>query len=190
MSINIWKKIFTFLFLSIIFVFSARHVFAQEETFEGKIIRVAEEEGNYQKLEIEVIGGDKKGQVVVVENGMFTNVSYLKYGVNDRVVLTRNVVDGQELIVIADHVRRPMLGLLFGAFVLCVIAIAGRWGLFSLLGLGYSFYIIFTFILPLIIKGYDPVLVSIFGSAFIIPVTFSLSHGLNKKTLSAVFGTF
>ncbi|MCG2686467.1 YibE/F family protein, partial [Candidatus Parcubacteria bacterium] len=48
---------------------------------------------------------------------------------------------------------------------------------------------IFKFILPQISAGRDPILVAIVGSLLIIPLTFYLSHGLNRKTTTAVLGT-
>jgi uncharacterized membrane protein len=49
--------------------------------------------------------------------------------------------------------------------------------------------IIFKFILPMIYAGYDPVLITIIASLVMIPVTFYLSHGFNRKTSIAIGGT-
>ena len=49
---------------------------------------------------------------------------------------------------------------------------------------------IFAFILPQISAGHDPIFIAILASLFIIPVTFYLSHGLSRKTTTAVAGTF
>lgn len=169
---------------------SPSKIYAQEETFEGRIVKILEEKGNYQKLEVQASTGSYKGKNVIVQNGQFTTVENLKYKIGNGVVLTANKLDdGTDLIVIADHIRRPVLAYLFAIFIVLTVLIAGKWGLTSILGMGYSFYIIFKFILPLIVKGYDPVTVSIIGAVFIIPVTFSLSHGVNRKTINAIIGT-
>jgi uncharacterized membrane protein len=78
---------------------------------------------------------------------------------------------------------------LFIIFAILAVAVGKVWGATSILGMGFSFLVIFKFILPQIIKGSDPVTIAIFGSLFIIPVTFYLSHGLNKKTHIAIIGT-
>ena len=62
-------------------------------------------------------------------------------------------------------------------------------GLSSILGMGISFLVIFKFILPKILSGSNPILIAIIGSIFIIPITFYLSHGFNKKTTVAIVGT-
>jgi uncharacterized membrane protein len=59
----------------------------------------------------------------------------------------------------------------------------------SLLGMALSFFIIFFYILPQISSGANPVEIAILGSLVIIPVSFFLSHGINKKTFVAIGGT-
>lgn len=163
------------LFISILFT-STNLVSAETKVFEGKVTKIVEEEGDYQKLEI-----TSKNQKYLIENGLFESTQNVTYKLNDTVVVT----DG----IITDYVRRPILLYLFLIFVVLTVLIAGRWGITSIVGMAYSFYIIFTFILPMIIKGYDAVIVAIVGSMFIIPVTFFLSHGINRKTINAMFGT-
>lgn len=168
------KKLFLS-FLLIVLLFP-KNVFAQENTYEGRITRILEENGSYQKLEI-----TSKNKKYEIENGLYESTQNIRYKLNDNVVVT----DG----MIVDFVRRPVLAYLFAIFVVLTVLIAGKWGLASILGMGYSFYVIFKFILPMIIKGYDAVTVAIIGAVFIIPVTFCLSHGINKKTVTAIVGT-
>ena len=168
------KKLIISLFL-LVLIFP-KFTFAQGVATEGVVTNIIEENGNYQKLEITSKNGSQ-----IIENGLYESSQNVRYKVNDNVVVT----DGQ----ITDFVRRPSLYLLFILFVVSTILIAGKWGLTSILGMGYSFYVIFKFILPMIIKGYDPVITAIIGSIFIIPVTFSLSHGVNRKTINAIVGT-
>jgi uncharacterized membrane protein len=86
-------------------------------------------------------------------------------------------------------VRRDGLIYLFALFVFLAILVGGIWGATSLLGMVFSFFIIFKFILPQILLGKDAILIAIVGSAMIIPVTFSLSHGFKTKTFIAGVGT-
>lgn len=153
-----------------------KETIAQSVVYEGEVNKVIEENGDYQRLEVVSSEGPRE-----IENGQYQSSSNIKYKVGDKVVVTDNQI--------TDFVRRPSLYLLFVIFLFFTLLIAGKWGITSVLGMGYSFYIIFKFILPLIIKGYDPVIVSIAGAIFIIPVTFSLSHGINRKTINAVMGT-
>lgn len=174
-------------------------VFAQDETLEGKILNVVKKEeisgeGQvelYRELEILVTKGSLKDKKIKVEIGKIKNLKQPKYEVGDQVLISySHDENGQEFFYITDYIRRlPLIGL-FLFFVVLVIAV-GRWqGASSLLGLAVSFLVIFSFILPNILAGYDPILTSIIGALFIIPFSFYLAHGFNKKTTIAMAGTF
>jgi len=175
-------------FFLILFVLSGE-ILAQEETspqeefFEGRVENILEENENYQKLEILITKGSGKGEKIEIEiGGEFQKVGQIKYRVGDEVIVS-------SFGYITDFVRRQPLLWLFAIFAALVLAIGKLWGLSSLLGMGFSFLIIFKIILPQILAGRDPVLTTILGSLLIIPATFYLSHGFNKKTTIAVTGT-
>ena len=198
-----------FLALSVLFsLFSAPTIlFAQEEAsqpseeeiLEGRVVDILEErevgeEGQkqlYQKLEILVTRGSLRDKKIAVEvGGDVSRVGEAKYEKGDEVVISRSKdFEGNDVLYITDFIRRKPLLWLFLIFVI-LAAIVGKWrGIGSLVGMGVSFLVIFKLILPQILAGRDPVLISILGSSLIIPVTFYLSHGLNKKTTVAIFGT-
>jgi uncharacterized membrane protein len=200
------RKIVTVIICSVLTVFSG-NIYAQStgdlqtpELIEAKINKVLEEkpfrpEGSqatqiYQKLELFVTSGAMKGKTVVVENGNLPFANSQLYQAGDTVILTKaSAPEGEMQYFITDYQRRDALGKLFFLFVILVIMIA-RWrGILSLVGMGVSFGVIFWFILPRLASGADPVWTAIYGSAIIIPATFFLSHGVNRKTSVAVAGT-
>ncbi|NMB56995.1 YibE/F family protein, partial [Candidatus Beckwithbacteria bacterium] len=172
----------------------------KEETLEGQVSQILEEKqitppGTkesqlYQKLEILVTKGSLKGKKITVENGNLPMSNLQKYKVGDELVISYSKdFEGNDIFYITDYVRRSALFWLFLIFVVMAVVI-GRWqGMASLLGMGVSFLVIFKFILPKIYAGSDPVQIAILGSLVIIPATFLLSHGINKKTMIAVIGT-
>jgi len=170
----------------------------QEESLEAIVTRVVEEKQIevmqkkqlYQKLELTVMSGQKENKKIIVENGTMPLANEQKYHLDDKVMVsTMKGMDGKDSYYISDYMRRDALIVLFFIFILVTIFIAKWRGIMSLLGMGISFLIIFTFILPLIASGLNPVVVAIFGSLIIIPISFFLSHGFNKKTLVAIVGT-
>lgn len=202
------RYIFVFLFFFIVFpsgVFAQADLPAQQEVLEAKVVSVMEEKeidsaqlggleaGKkqlYQKLELLVQKGFLLGQTITVENGNLPMTNTPKFKVGDEVVVNAaKDMEGNNLFYITDFVRRGPLLWLFIIFAALTVLIGRLRGLTSLIGMGISFMIIFMFILPQILAGRDPVLVSILGSLFIIPVIFYLSHGINKKTTVAIFGT-
>jgi len=204
------RRIFlSILFLLLVLFFLNLSAFAQtevvrepvkEETLEARIEKILEEKQIepvgidnlqlYQKLELLVTKGSLKDKKIVVENGNLPIANLQKYEVGNKVVVTKGKdFKGNDTFYITDYVRRQALFWLFVIFVIVAVAI-GRWqGMTSLVGMGISFLVIFKLILPKILSGSDPVQIAILGSLVIIPATFLLSHGVNKKTGIAIIGT-
>jgi uncharacterized membrane protein len=83
---------------------------------------------------------------------------------------------------------RPLL-VLAALFVGAVVAF-GRWqGIRSLVGLGLSFVVIISFVVPAILRGHSPVAVAVTGAMAIMLISLYLSHGTGPKTTAAVVGT-
>ena len=83
---------------------------------------------------------------------------------------------------------RPLL-ILAALFIGAVIAF-GRWqGVRSLIGLGLSFVVIVSFVVPAILHGHSPVLVAVTGAMAIMLISLYLAHGTGPKTTAAVVGT-
>ena len=186
------KKLFIVIFVWLFsFFWLGTSALAREETLEGKVTRILEEKQPYQKLEILVTKGSLKDKNITIESGNLPMSNLPKYLVGDELVINYGQdFQGSDNFYITDYVRRSALFWLFAIFVIIAVAV-GRWqGMSSLFGLGISFLVIFKFILPKISAGSDPVQIAILGSLIIIPATFLLSHGVNKKTAIAIAGTF
>ncbi len=138
---------------------------------------------------VQIKNGSLAGREYVVSSAVKT-VSDISYKKGDNVVISLNHSPTGDTVYITDFVRRPSLFILVALFVFLIILVARWQGLSSLLGMFFSFLIIGQLIIPNILLGNDPLLISLFGAFFIIPVTFYLSHGLHKKTTVAIGGTF
>ncbi len=209
------KKIFSAILLCfLVFFFLASSAFAQiqieagempsmpsqPETLEAVVEKITEEKlvqprGTkekqlYQKLELLITRGSIKDEHIVIENGNLPVANLQRYQIGDKVIVSfTQDYAGKDIFFITDYVRRDALIWLFLIFVVITVIIA-RWrGALSLCGMGASFYIIFSFILPKISAGENPITTAILGSLIIIPVSFFLSHGFNKKTFVAILGT-
>jgi uncharacterized membrane protein len=199
------KKVFWLCLFFLLFIpFLGTKIYAapsslQEEILEGKILGsikedVITQEGKqylYQELKVLIVKGSLADKEVIIEVGNIPLVGQPKYKAGDEVLISySHDFEGKEVFYITEFVRRKPLVWLFFLFVILAVVV-GKWrGLSSLLGLGISFLVIFTFILPQIYAGRDPVFIAIVGSLLIIPFTFYLSHGFNKKTTMAMMGTF
>jgi uncharacterized membrane protein len=76
---------------------------------------------------------------------------------------------------------------LFIGFVLLVIVVAKWQGLSSVLGMAVSLGVLSGFIVPQIMQGSNPMLISLIGAAVIAVVTIYLSHGWHQESHLALF---
>jgi uncharacterized membrane protein len=169
-----------------------------QETAEARVIEVVEEgthnqggvQQPYQKLRLEILSGQRAGRAVTVDYGTQTfGSSVVLYRPDDRVQVMRAArADGGDMYFITEPNRWVPLLMLLMLFIVVIIAVS-RWkGVRSLLGLGVSLYVITQFILPLILAGHPPVLVTILGAFALLSVTEYLIYGWSLKTHAAVLG--
>lgn len=152
----------------------------------AEVTKVLKDSGDLQTLELLM----DNEQTVTIENDESMSAGPRKFEVGDEVILVRiQAENGSYTYYISDYVRHGALIWLFVLFVAVVIVVTRWQGLGSLFGMLLSFIVLFKIILPLILQGYDAIMMAILGAIFIIPITFYSSHGFSRKTTIAVFGT-
>lgn len=137
-----------------------------------------------QTLEAEIIEGAYKGKQITLESSLFHlrkgDTFYLNYTFNDT---------GEEYYSVDEPNRYPALYLFVALFVLTVLIFGGMQGTRALLSLLFSFIAIFSVLLPLIIRGFPPVLTSVAVALLIVSIVMPITHGWNRKTLAAYLST-
>lgn len=194
------------IFLFIVFLFHPHsvkaHTAATQDTqyVEAEVLRVDDKTNivqkeiagvSMQRIELVVTSKENRGKKITIETSTLpaTIGETLKKG--DKVIVGRIInPEGKQIYYIADFVRKRELLILFALFVAFVLFIGRLQGIFSFIGMLTSFYVIMNVIIPQILQGVNPVGITLIGSLIIIPVTFYLAHGLNKKTTIAVVSTF
>lgn len=89
--------------------------------------------------------------------------------------------------VIADAYRIPTILWLVLLFAVVVIGVGRKKGFLSIVGMILSLLVLMKFIIPQILLGANPIMISLFGSLVIGSVTVYLSHGYNLKSHLALF---
>ena len=189
--------------VSLIFVLSLflapAALFAQDgmtSTAKAEVLSILEEktyprEERFQVVEVLGLDGVIEGETFTIDSRE-AYVEELRYLVNkgDRVVLqVVNTVDGDQLIFLTDVVRTKALVWIIILFVLVTLAVGRLRGLASLGGLAITFAVLIGFILPSILAGNSPVLITVIGATIILAVNLYITHGFNRRTTSAFFGT-
>lgn len=154
-------------------------------------VTVLEQTQPYQRVKVRVLSGTYKDNEFIVDHGMDRTLradQLLRLG--DQVVLSKEVTnDGKEVLSIIDRYRLPGIQLFALAFIVLVILFAGRQGIGSLIGLIVSAGIILHYIVPQILQGAEPVMVSIIGAIVMLLVTMYLAHGVKMSTTISLVST-
>jgi len=98
--------------------------------------------------------------------------------------------DGRRVFVVSDWVRRPALLWLFGLFTAAAMLVAGLKGLRAVAATGVSLAIVVAYVVPAILAGQDPVLVSLIGVGGILVMAIYFVHGISWSTTAAMVGTY
>ena len=141
-------------------------------------------EQTVQILKVEILEGEKKGEIVELQNDFII----LKEG--DRIFLNQIVgVDGVEFYTFEETNRVQGLVFFVGLFVVAYFLFTGKRGIRALLSLLGSFMIIVCFLLPRLLAGASPLLTSVFFAVIILFIIMYVTHGFNRKTTAAFLGT-
>lgn len=139
----------------------------------------------YQTIKAEILEGDKKGEVVTIEN------DYLVLEKGDKFFLRHSIdgMDGREMYSVRDIDRQGVILGFIILFAIVIIIFSGKQGVRSLISLAGSFFVILYVLVPSLLKGYPPVLTSIMIAAVILFLAIFLTHGFNRESTVAFTGT-
>jgi len=169
------------------------------DAIQGEILEILEEGETqlgevtqlYQVLNVKLLEGEYQGLEITVDYGKHQlRPEGLNLKPGDKVILTLGRgVDNLIQARFLDFVRTGPMLILFGTFVFFSVLISGWKGVRSLLGMGVSIAVIILYIIPQILQGKDPVLITVSGAFLLLAVTLYLVYGWTLKTHAAVLGT-
>lgn len=141
-------------------------------------------EEDYQTLSAYVITGPDAGKTVTVQN------DYLDMSKGDEFYMIHDIdpLDGVDAYNVSDPYRLPQVFAWVGLFVLVTIFFGGWQGLRGLISLALSIGVIVYVLLPGILAGYSPILLSVAICSFIVLIGSYVTHGFSKTTTAAVLG--
>jgi len=143
-----------------------------------------------QTVRLRVMSGQYEGQEFTLENGILNGRADMTLAEGETVVVERlRKPDGSTDWLIREKYRLPALLWLIILFFIAAIVLGGRTGAFSVIGLAVSILILALFIVPRIVAGQNPLLISSLGAAFIACTSLYLAHGFKKRTTVALIST-
>lgn len=141
-----------------------------------------------QTVQLKLLTGEHAGETVQA-----TSSSAYLYGVHCTVgmkVIAIVSESGGELVTsVYGYNRAPALYAIVGLFLLSILIIGGKRGLYAIIGLLFTFVSIIWFFLPALYRGWSPILAAIVVVILTTLVTMYLVGGFTAKATVAVIGT-
>lgn len=145
-----------------------------------------------QHLKLEITSGDHKGETYKIQNQIQMAMPFkIICQKNDRILVQTDISSKGEItnLIIYDRDRSSILYFCLISFVALILLIGRKQGLKSLISLIITVALIFFVFIPLIIKGYSPLLTALCICIIATFITLFTIAGINKKSLSAILGT-
>ena len=145
---------------------------------------------------VEVLEGPDAGQRLeaVVQDGSASipgSSDREPYEIGDEVVVTSFTGPaGGNFAVITEPWRLPLIGIVAAVFAFAVVVVGGLRGVRSLVALALTLTVVVKVVVPLLLRGVDPILLAVGVAAAVTLATLLLTEGFTKVTLAAVLGTF
>jgi len=143
-------------------------------------------------VKLSITSGVHKGETVTAEHIVDQRMVYnLQVDAGDEVLIFLEEDENGRILnaYIAEIYRQKYLGYLVVFFLILLVAFGGIKGLKTIVTLGLTGLAILKILLPGLLKGYNPVFLTIGVCAAVTALTLLLIGGFNKKTVSAILGT-
>lgn len=144
-----------------------------------------------QRCTLTFLGGRFKGQSAEGINTLNGSLEKDKvFAPGDHAYVLINYADDDILSVsVIDHYRLNLEVVLAVAFALALILVAGKTGARALLSFAITVLTLWKVVVPLYLQGYNPVLIGLAVTLFLVSVTVVMVYGFDKLSLSAILGS-
>lgn len=169
----------------------------QDYYFSGEVLEVIAESSVelasgdlswQQDLRILAIDGPQAGQEVIYQGqDLPAAIKNNRYQSGDKVSVVASASDSGEVqYLVNDYIRTGALLWTSLVFVFMLLLVGRFKGLRALLSLALTFTVIIKYIIPQILSGASPVIVTIIGSSLILLLIIYLTEGFNRISHVAV----
>ncbi|MDR5659290.1 YibE/F family protein [Serpentinicella sp. ANB-PHB4] len=141
---------------------------------------------------VEILSGEYKGRQVETVHALTGDIGYdVPVEAGNNVLVAIDERGGNEIDAhIAEYAREGYIKIVLAIFVALLLIIGGLKGLKTLLTLALTVGLILKVLLPGLLAGYSPILLTVGISIVITVITITVVGGLNRKSLAAIIGVF
>lgn len=187
------KKIIFLFLLLLPFVGHAQNQAPGDEMIKAKVVEIVEQRQNelpdgtvveQQNLKLEIIEGELQGEYVNFDGiGSFDVIKKNIYKIGEKVLLVGSTDDqGNTTYFIVDYIREAGLNWLLFFFCVFLVLVSGFKGIRAIVSLVVSFIVIIKFIIPQILAGSNPFLITMIGSFFILLAIIYITEGFKARS--------
>ena len=173
-------------------IFTTNNGFNKENLYRAKIVELQNITNNYkhkQLITAQFIGGPYSAKCISLSNELNGQPFEIKYKKGDLIFLGLAKEKSSSFFYIYGPIRDRWLLLLLLFFVASVVIIAGLQGIRAIISLGLVCFLVFKILVPLMIQGYEPIIVTLVIAALATVLNLFLVSGFNAKTIAAIIGT-
>ena len=175
---------------ALIYQGSERAVGVVTEVDNSAIITSGMIQSGEQSCKMMMEDGTFKGQEITGVNFLSGSLEQDKiYKEGDKAYVRISINDGEiASCVMTDHFRLDKEVILFAAFIILLIAVAGKKGILALFSFVITVLMIWKVLVPSYLRGYSPVWVGIGVTVFITLVIIFFVYSFERRTITASMG--
>ncbi|EJO5347885.1 YibE/F family protein [Clostridium botulinum] len=171
--------------------------YIRKEAIHGKIIEIKNNTGEKRqlsrsKVKVKILNGKYKYKVIEMDNLVSDKTYHETYAKRGNEVLINIEEDSKGNIkksYIYEVVRYKYLKGIIILFLVLLSLLGGMQGIRSVLALLITSYAVLKILIPLIMAGFNPIVVSIIICIGVSILNLLIISGKNKKSLAAILGT-
>lgn len=149
-----------------------------------------------EEVTVKVLTGQFKGVERIIDNMLTGNPAYdISLEKGDKVILhveslSDSVISANDVnFYIADIKRENQISLFVGIFLVLLLVVGRKKGLFSIISIAATLGLICFVAIPMILNGFSPVWAVLISGILSTIITIYLVAGFNAKSSSAILGT-
>lgn len=157
----------------------------ESEIVDAGLIRTGE-----QRCEVRILGGRFEGETVTAVNRLNGSLAQDKIFSEGDIAFVVVSHSGDQIttVTMTDHFRLDKEVILAGLFLLLLILFAGKTGVRAILSFADTILIMWKILVPCLLKGWNPVWLSLGLVLLMTAVILSLIYGFDRRCLAAVSG--
>lgn len=140
-------------------------------------------------IKIVFLSGDRRGEEVEALNTITGNPSYdFDLSPGDRVLVNTIELQGETQVHVVEYLRDYHIYVILAIFLALLVLLGGKKGIKTIFTLAFTLFLLLRVLIPGILAGYSPIMLTIAISFVITVTTILLVGGRNIKSYAAIIG--